>query len=324
MLKPDSSPILKVFVGCEPEQALPFEVLRHSIQSRAPEVEVVAIHSALGARGISVNWELPPAVQGRTPFSFQRFAVPELADYQGTAIYLDSDMLVFDDIHRMLDHVNPAADITAAQTRPGNGRRPQISVLVFDAERARFTVGGILERLAAGEMSYDELFYKVPVAQSFQRSLPCEWNDLEHYDESRTKLVHFTDMDQQPWLTTENPLTDLWVSAVRRAVEQEAITLDFVRKQVLQGNARPSLLVQLEHGLSASQLKTRHRLMDFGFVPPHRVGFTMQPTARRRFSQLAIGSSKDHPNLLNTVARFGHGFAYRAMKHLKGGNINIK
>jgi Glycosyl transferase family 8 len=34
----------------------------------------------------------------RTGFSFARFAIPELAGYQGRALYLDADMLVFNDL----------------------------------------------------------------------------------------------------------------------------------------------------------------------------------------------------------------------------------
>ena len=39
-----------------------------------------------------------PANRPRTPFSFQRFLIPELCGFKGRGIYVDSDMQVFEDI----------------------------------------------------------------------------------------------------------------------------------------------------------------------------------------------------------------------------------
>ncbi|MBM4264570.1 MAG: hypothetical protein FJ145_24490 [Deltaproteobacteria bacterium] len=53
--------------------------------------------------------------QPRTGFSFSRFLIPSLCQYRGKAIYLDADMLVFDDIAKLWDY--PLASAKANRNR---------------------------------------------------------------------------------------------------------------------------------------------------------------------------------------------------------------
>lgn len=316
-----ATPDVRVYVGCEAEQDLAFRTLKHSILSHAPGLQVYAIHEELERQGVKVDWEMPRGMRRRTPFSFQRFAVPQLAGFEGMAIYLDSDMLLFGDIRRMLDHVAPEADLSAVTVRPNCGRRPQISVLVFDCARCNFTLDSVMQQLIAGQTSYDELFYKVPIAKAFRRTIPWTWNDLEYYEPNATQLVHFTDMDFQPWLTAENPLTDLWVNGLRAAIKAGDVSLAGVEAEIRKGNVRPSLGPQLRKGLCADQLSLADRLGDLTFVPPHRVGFTMRPAIKRPVAR-ALGLGRQRPSLFNRTCRAGHGAAYRIVKQLRGSSLN--
>ena len=84
---------IKVFVGADATQKISLAVLAHSIKRHTKHpVEVTAIDNALVKLPDDVRY-LP-----YTNFSYSRFAIPKLCDYQGKAIYLDSDMLVFEDI----------------------------------------------------------------------------------------------------------------------------------------------------------------------------------------------------------------------------------
>ena len=56
---------------------------------------------------------MPLAVENRprTPFSFQRFLIPELCGYSGKAIYLDADMQVFRDIRELWNYDFSGCDL---------------------------------------------------------------------------------------------------------------------------------------------------------------------------------------------------------------------
>ncbi|EIT71950.1 hypothetical protein WQQ_20870 [Hydrocarboniphaga effusa AP103] len=230
-------------------------------------------------------------------------------------------MLVFADIKRMLDHVDSEAYMSAATVRPGSHRRPQISVLAYDCDRCCFSLNDVMSQLMKGSLTYDELFYEVPIVERFSRTIPWVWNDLEHYEHGVSNLVHFTDMDFQPWLMIENPLTDLWVDALRIALSAGAVTHEDLVREERAGNVRPSLLVQIERGLRVDQLPASAKRKDLMFTPPHRIGFTMRPAVKRPVSRL-LGLGKPAPSLLNRALRVAHGAGYQVMKRVKGDALN--
>ena len=83
---------IRIFVGATEAQMLAVKVLEHSIRRRASlSVDVQPIHRLAPPAPAPRD----PALRSRTPFSFQRFAVPGLMKRTGRALYLDSDMLVF-------------------------------------------------------------------------------------------------------------------------------------------------------------------------------------------------------------------------------------
>lgn len=92
---------LKIFIGYDPSEIPAFWTLAHSIMK----------HSS---RPVSINPLYLPALKGyfnrarhplqSTEFSFTRFLVPYLCDYQCHALFLDCDMLVTDDVAKLFDH----------------------------------------------------------------------------------------------------------------------------------------------------------------------------------------------------------------------------
>ena len=93
------SPI-RIYVGSTEAQMLAVKVLTHSIRKHASmTVQVVPLHRA----AIQIPQPKDERNRPRTPFSFQRFLIPALNKHHGRAIYLDSDMLVFEDIRQMWD-----------------------------------------------------------------------------------------------------------------------------------------------------------------------------------------------------------------------------
>lgn len=264
---------LPVFVGCMPEQELAYLVLKYSIEKNSSvSVRVQRLHEAVAAMGLSVPAPADPANHGRTPFSFQRFAIPALCDYQGRAVYLDSDMQVFADMRELAQFPLDDLQMVSAAAAPGSMRAPQFSVMLIDCAKLRWDVSELVGRLDRGALSYEDLMHHMRSVDRWAPALPCTWNSFEAYEEGRTQLVHYTDMDTQPWLNPWHPLGKLWMQDLIAAVAEGVIPLSLVEGEVARRNVRPSILEQLRrHEPDARRLPLsvlRHDLSDF--FPVHR------------------------------------------------------
>jgi hypothetical protein len=260
---------VEVFVGSEEPQMLAVKVLEHSIRKNATiPVRVRPLHRC----GIEFPLPKDPRNAPRTPFSFQRFAIPGLCAYQGRAIYLDSDMQVFRDIRELWTYPMGQAEIQAVAEPGSSGRRPQFSVMLMDCKKlSDWTADGIVARLDSGELTYERLMFDMAVARNVGSDLPPTWNSLEYYQAGETALLHYTDMDRQPWVTHVNPNAGVWIAGLIDAVQDGFITFDEVKAHVDAGWVRPSLLMHLELGQVDLGWRTSiARWRDRKFIPPYR------------------------------------------------------
>ena len=122
------SPI-RVFVAATASEALPVKVLEYSIRQHASATVVVM---PLYETGIPIPRPRSHENQPRTPFSFQRFTIPQACDYRGRAIYLDSDMLVFKDIADVWQRPFGQANVLSTYADSSSGRKPQFSVMLIN------------------------------------------------------------------------------------------------------------------------------------------------------------------------------------------------
>lgn len=259
------SPV-RVYVAATEAQMLAVRVLEYSIRKHASlAVQVSPLHEC----GIQIPTPAAPQNCPRTPFSFQRFLIPALTRYQGKAIYLDSDMQVFQDIRRLWNVPLEGADLLAVQEPGSTGRRPQFSVMLLDCGSLRWDIEAIVSALNEGKLTYEQLMYEMAVAPKIRPSLDSAWNSLERYDPGETCLVHYTDMNTQPWLSANNPLGYLWMRDLFEALDCGFLPASEIAEHVRRGFVRPSLLFQVEHRVEDSYLlPTKARRLDQGFVPP--------------------------------------------------------
>lgn len=256
---------VRVFVACTPAERLPMQVLEFSLRETSSlPVEVRAIHDFERARAIPRPRDLRN--QPRTPFSFQRFLIPELCGFRGRAIYMDADMQVFQDVAALWNAPMDGHDLLTVSEGTG-GRKGQFSVMLLDCERLAWRVEDIVAGLDAGRYTYEQLMGEMCVAPSVGRTLSPAWNSLEAYEPGRTCLLHYTNMVTQPWISLANPLGELWVDCLRRAIAKGFLTEAQVRQAVDAGHVRPSLLAQVA-GVETEP--ARLRAMDRGFVPPYK------------------------------------------------------
>lgn len=244
--------LIRVFVGTDRSQLLAVAVLEHSILRRTDrQVQVSPL--------IDLDLPEPRDIRqgSRTNFSFARFAIPELAGYAGKALYLDADMLVFRDIGELWDIPFGGAMVAIQEEIPEHAvshqkagapakRVKQCSVMLIDCGRARWDVHEIVGGLD-GRYTYEELMYELCILpeDEVRYAVPFAWNSLEHFD-SETRLIHYTDMDTQPWVSAQNRHGGLWMEEVRLMLDTGALTWADLKTEIDLGYFRPSLLNELE------------------------------------------------------------------------------
>lgn len=259
------SPKRAVYIGADSAQELPALVLAHSIAESctAGGVDLRMLQHEAVAAGIAID----NSVHSNTPFSKQRLFVPMLA-VSGQAAYLDSDMVVFADINGLFDQAGVRA-VSACPSRQ-SGRDAQTSVLVFNVDRCHWDPRALLAEIDRDEFRYRPYLYEFTFADGVDRCLAPEWNDLESHDRT-TRLLHFTDMDTQPWLTATQRLADLWLEHLRRLLHARPEAIQVLDDGVRRFELRPSLAWQASNGWRGSaDIPLVHRVLDaFQYVPPH-------------------------------------------------------
>lgn len=236
-----------IFVGTDRSQLLAVAVLEHSILR----------HSSLPCCVTPlIDLDLPEPKdirQGsRTNFSFARFAIPELKNYQGRAIYVDADMLVFRDIAQLwnipfqgakivIQEDVPDALVRHAKVGAPAQRKKQCSVMLVDCARADWHAPSIIAGLD-GEYSYEQLMAEMCILREdeVRYGVPFAWNSLEHHD-SGTCLIHYTDMATQPWVSTQNRNAIWWMLEVRLMLSKGVLSWANVQREIDLGYFRPSL-----------------------------------------------------------------------------------
>ncbi len=270
--KIDASPLnvespIRVYVATTEEQMLSVKVLEYSIRKHTSmTIEVIPMHTS----GIEIPRPQALANCPRTPFSFQRFIIPQLTGYRGRAIYLDSDMQVFSNIRELWCYEMNGNQLLSVASATGGERKPQYSVMLLDCGRLQWKIADIVKSLDANEYTYEELMYHMNVASKQESLIPAEWNSLERYIDGQTKLVHYTDMKTQPWIYARHPLGYVWVRDLLEAIDNGFISREYVLDHVRNGWARPSLGYQVENKIEDALLLPRHVLdLDKDYSPPY-------------------------------------------------------
>lgn len=221
------SPI-RIFVGAGDQQMVPALVLKHSILKHATMSVDVTIMN---------EWKhqmpVDPRNRPRTPFSFQRFMIPEKCGYKGHAIYMDSDMLVFGDVKEIWQA--EGLWLITARNADIDKHKAQFSVFKVDCEKAKehWDINDIVESIDKGLMTYEDVVFSANHGELYTYGWNPDWNSLEEYTEGKTKLLHYTEMYNQPWLVNPNhPLGHLWFAELKEAVADGSIDKSLVEDHV--------------------------------------------------------------------------------------------
>jgi hypothetical protein len=172
--------VLRIFIGYDERQSVAYNVCRYSIERRS-SVPVAITPLKLDT--------LPLKREGLTRFTFSRFLVPWLCNYEGRAIFMDSDFLCLDDIAQMSGWGLPGGGTHPVYVRKSDHKFEWASLIDFDCGHPSNKIltpdyvatANDLHRLSW--LKDDEI-----------GDISKGWNHLVGYDEpwDHASLVHFT------------------------------------------------------------------------------------------------------------------------------------
>lgn len=200
--------------------------------------------------------------QNITEFSLYRFLIPELCNYQGRAIYIDSDTVCLTDIGELFDTPMGDADFLARRDYPDETLWG-LSVMLIDCQKCRFDLEKVVDEIDAGLYSITDFSR---MSSRFLSYYPYKiglldpaWNMFDELD-SRTKLIHYTNLYMQPWKYPNHPHGELWFSYFNEALAQGYVTAEdirlsmirsYIRRDLLDGNSKPHVSRNLVRQLAA-------------------------------------------------------------------------
>lgn len=172
--------MLRVFIGVDERQPIAYTVAAHSVAFNSSQpVQITPL----------IYKQLPIKRRGLTTFTFTRYAVPWLCDYQGQALFMDADTIMRGDVAELFpllgDHDVGMVHHTESALHPGFGLTfERTSVMLFNCA-------------ACNQLTLDGIENGKPHMMEWAGSiawLPKEWNHLVGYDTPNpdAKLVHFT------------------------------------------------------------------------------------------------------------------------------------
>lgn len=104
---------MKVFVGYDTREDIAYQVCKHSIISKNKDVDVRPLKQQ---ELRDTGWYTRPIDKlASTEFTFTRFLIPELTNYDGWAVFMDSDMILTTDIKELFDQADDKYAVMCVQ-----------------------------------------------------------------------------------------------------------------------------------------------------------------------------------------------------------------
>jgi len=102
-----------VYIGWDSREDIAYQVARHSIEKFNSDVKIVPLRQH-ELRAAGLYWREVDQLAS-TEFTFTRFLVPYLNQYQGWAVFVDCDFLYTDDIGKLFDTADSSKAVQVVQ-----------------------------------------------------------------------------------------------------------------------------------------------------------------------------------------------------------------
>ena len=194
---------IRIFIGYDAREVVAYHVLSHSILVRASQP--VSLHPLILSQLSDVFTRERNPLQS-TDFAFTRFLTPYLAGYQGWAIFMDSDMLVLEDIAKLYalrdekyavqvvkhDYTPKTDTKFLGQVQTKYEKKNWSSVMLMNCAKCKALTPEYVNKASGLEL---HRFHWLD-SESLIGELPLEWNFLvDEYEErpvSQVANLHYT------------------------------------------------------------------------------------------------------------------------------------
>ncbi len=196
--------MIRIFIGYDPREAVAFNVLSHSIHTRASEPVDIAPLMLSQLKKIFTRESHP--LQS-TEFSFSRFLVPYLSNFEGWSMFCDCDMLMLDDIANLWElrddkfavqvvkHEHTPEHATKFLDKPQSRyeKKNWSSVILFNNAKCTALTPDYVNTATGLQLHQ----FKWLGDDSLLGEIPHRWNHLVDYDptlpQEDLSLIHFTE-----------------------------------------------------------------------------------------------------------------------------------
>ena len=194
-----------VYIGYDPREAVAYHVCTNSIIRHATKPVRI---SPLALKNLDAYVESDSrktTYQPTNQFIFSRFLIPYLNNYKGWALFIDGDMIVLDDIHKLFDLVDETKAVMVVkhdyktkypikylgQKNEDYERKNWSSVMLFNCAHPDCAV---LTPENVAKASGRNLHRFEWTTDENIGDLPMEWNwlDMEYGYNDNAKLIHYT------------------------------------------------------------------------------------------------------------------------------------
>jgi lipopolysaccharide biosynthesis glycosyltransferase len=193
--------VIKIFIGYDERESIAYHVCAQSIiENSSSPVSI----TPLKLSNLKLIFNRKRDVDQLTDFSYTRFLVPYLCDYDGWAIFIDGDMLVLEDISNLWNFKNNnhhAVSVVKHKNVEGNhtflGNTVKIfpkfnwsSVMLFNNARCKSLTPEYLHKVNRQDLHQ----FKFLDDEDQIGELGPKWNHLVGYDKPNpdVALVHWT------------------------------------------------------------------------------------------------------------------------------------
>lgn len=193
--------MIQIFIGYDPREAAAFSVLAHSIHVRSSQPISIAPLMLSQLRSILTR---PRDPKQSTDFSFSRFLTPYLSEYRGWSIFMDSDMLMLDDVTKLFElrderyavmvvkheHVPKETIKFLNEPQTPYPKKNWSSLMLFNNDKCRALTPEYVNTASGLELHQ----FKWLPGDELIGAIPHRWNHLVGYDlpERDVSLVHHT------------------------------------------------------------------------------------------------------------------------------------
>ena len=103
----------KIFIGWDTREDIAYQVAEHSIKRRSKDVDIVPLVQK-DLRTVQL-YTRPIDPLSSTEFTFTRFLIPEIMNFNGWALFLDCDIIFLKDVQELFDQTDDKYAVMCAK-----------------------------------------------------------------------------------------------------------------------------------------------------------------------------------------------------------------